>query len=124
MDNIFFPVRCFTCGKLIGQYQETYEQMINNGYTPAQAMDTLGINRECCRGNVLNPIQLAPNIQLNITEEDMFLAPEVVSTPPVASPSTLDTPEPMFQEATNADRWYDPEEFSADIDDYLLYEAR
>ena len=123
MDNVLFPVRCFTCNKVIGQYQDTYENMINDGYSPKEIMDSLGIKRECCRGNMLNPIQLPPNIQLDITEDDMFLKPQVVSRDTQVFKLSKDTKTPdQIQESDNADRWLDPSEFGDFIDN--IYSAR
>ncbi|MFH1393692.1 MAG: DNA-directed RNA polymerase subunit N [Candidatus Micrarchaeota archaeon] len=43
-----FPVRCFTCGNVIGQLYEQYKEMLNT--TSAEgALDSLGIHRYCCR---------------------------------------------------------------------------
>ncbi len=50
-----FPVRCYTCGKVIGQYQIFYEEQIKAGRTPKEIMDQLGVTRYCCRMNMLNP---------------------------------------------------------------------
>ncbi len=44
-----FPVRCFSCGAVIGHLYEKYLEMLKNGKTPKEALDTLGIERYCCR---------------------------------------------------------------------------
>jgi DNA-directed RNA polymerase subunit N len=43
-----FPVRCFTCGKVIGQYWEEYQQRIREE-PPGKVLDDLEIERYCCR---------------------------------------------------------------------------
>lgn len=43
-----FPVRCFTCGKLIGHLSEKYEQLIESKSFD-DALDELNIVRFCCR---------------------------------------------------------------------------
>jgi len=44
-----FPVRCFTCGKVIGHLWEEYKAKLEEGKTPKEALDELGIERYCCR---------------------------------------------------------------------------
>jgi len=43
------PVRCFTCGKAVGQYWEEYKKRTGKGEDPAKVMDDLGVDRYCCR---------------------------------------------------------------------------
>ncbi|MEM0331709.1 MAG: DNA-directed RNA polymerase subunit N [Archaeoglobaceae archaeon] len=44
-----FPVRCFSCGTVIGHLYEKYKELLKNGKTPKEALDELKINRYCCR---------------------------------------------------------------------------
>ena len=45
-----FPVRCFSCGAVIGHLYEEYKKKIEKeGKTPKEALDELGIERYCCR---------------------------------------------------------------------------
>ncbi len=45
-----FPVRCFSCGAVIGHLYEEYKRKIEEeGKTPKEALDELGIERYCCR---------------------------------------------------------------------------
>lgn len=43
------PVRCFTCGKVIGDSYELYAQRIEMGEKSNEILDSLGIERYCCR---------------------------------------------------------------------------
>jgi DNA-directed RNA polymerase subunit N len=43
------PVRCFTCGKVIGQAWEDFKRRSEEGEDPGKVMDKLGIRRYCCR---------------------------------------------------------------------------
>ncbi len=44
------PVRCFTCGNVIGEYWDEYEQRVReNGEDPEEVLDDLGVERHCCR---------------------------------------------------------------------------
>jgi len=42
-------IRCFTCAKLIADKWETYQELIKNGDTNAEALDKIGLKRYCCR---------------------------------------------------------------------------
>ena len=55
---MIIPVRCFTCGKVIGNKWETYLDLINSNMLECQALDELGLNRYCCRGMVLTHVDL------------------------------------------------------------------
>ena len=44
-----FPIRCFTCGALIGDKWEEYERRVEAGEDPGKVLDDLGIKRYCCR---------------------------------------------------------------------------
>lgn len=46
---MLFPVRCITCGKVIGQYHKQYLHMLNQGTSIKDALEKLKITRYCCR---------------------------------------------------------------------------
>jgi DNA-directed RNA polymerase subunit N len=44
------PVRCFTCGSVVGQHWEEFEDRAVEGEEDAGAvLDDLGVSRHCCR---------------------------------------------------------------------------
>lgn len=47
--KMLFPIRCITCGKVINQYYQVYLNLIENGKTIKEALDSLNITRYCCR---------------------------------------------------------------------------
>jgi len=49
VKSILFPVRCFSCGKVIGHLWEEYKKRVENGEDPAKVLDGLGVKRYCCR---------------------------------------------------------------------------
>ena len=55
---MIIPVRCFTCGKVIGNKWETYLDLINSNMLECQALDELGLNRYSCRRMVLTHVDL------------------------------------------------------------------
>ena len=46
---MLIPVRCFTCGKVIGGRYEEYKRQVEGGKPPKEVLDKLGIERYCCR---------------------------------------------------------------------------
>jgi len=68
-DIVIIPVRCFTCGKVIGdiyeEYKKRYEEYkkaLHIGEkpkeTPKQILDALGVDRYCCRRMILTHVDL------------------------------------------------------------------
>lgn len=51
------PVRCFTCGNLIADKFEDYQNKIRSGEDPAKVLDSLGMKRYCCRRMLLTSIE-------------------------------------------------------------------
>ena len=43
------PVRCFTCGNVISEHWEDYQQRVQQGEDSAAVLDDLGVERHCCR---------------------------------------------------------------------------
>ncbi len=46
---MIIPVRCFSCGKVIGAAYEEYKMRVKNGENPKEVLDSLGFKRYCCR---------------------------------------------------------------------------
>ncbi|MGM0591562.1 MAG: DNA-directed RNA polymerase subunit N [Halobacteriota archaeon] len=47
---MMIPVRCFTCGKVIGEHWEEYKARTIEGDEDAEVvLNDLGITRHCCR---------------------------------------------------------------------------
>jgi DNA-directed RNA polymerase subunit N len=43
------PVRCFTCGKVVGEHWEEYKARVAEGEDSSDVLDDLGLERACCR---------------------------------------------------------------------------
>ncbi|CAM9828490.1 unnamed protein product [Phaeothamnion confervicola] len=56
--TMIIPVRCFTCGKVIGNKWETYLSLLQADYGEGDALDELGLKRYCCRRMVLTHVDL------------------------------------------------------------------
>ena len=55
---MIIPVRCFTCGKVIGNKYETYLTLLASDKSEADALDELGLKRYCCRRMLLTHVDL------------------------------------------------------------------
>ena len=51
------PVRCFTCGNLVADKFEEYQNRAKSGEEPAKILDSLGIERYCCRRMLLTTVE-------------------------------------------------------------------
>jgi DNA-directed RNA polymerase I, II, and III subunit RPABC5 len=43
------PVRCFTCGYTIGKYESKYEELLEQGLSEQEAVETFNLKRYCCK---------------------------------------------------------------------------
>lgn len=43
------PVRCFSCGKPLGDKYEEFEKRVSEGEDPDEIFEDMGIERYCCR---------------------------------------------------------------------------
>jgi len=59
---MLIPVRCFTCGKVVASLYEEYKQRIERGETPKNAMDSLGLQRYCCRKMLITHVDLIDDV--------------------------------------------------------------
>jgi len=55
---MIIPVRCFTCGKVIGNKWDTYLDLLQADYSERDALDALGLHRYCCRRMVMCHVDL------------------------------------------------------------------
>ena len=55
---MIIPVRCFTCGKVIGNKYDKYLELLQSDYTEGDALDALNLKRYCCRRMVLTHVDL------------------------------------------------------------------
>ena len=56
------PVRCFSCGKPLGDKYEEFEQRIAEGEEPEEAFEKMGIERYCCRRMLLTSVDATDDI--------------------------------------------------------------
>ena len=59
---MLIPVRCITCGKLIADKFEDYRNKIKAGEDPTEILDSLGVERYCCRRMFLTTVETIQQI--------------------------------------------------------------
>jgi len=59
---MIIPVRCFSCGKPIGQFWEKFKAEVEKGKDPAKVLDELGVERYCCRQVFIGHVDLIDTI--------------------------------------------------------------
>lgn len=63
---MIFPVRCFTCNKVISQYWKEYSlRTTEKDEKPADVLDNLHIKRYCCRRMFLGHVEIIDRMILN-----------------------------------------------------------
>ena len=59
---MIIPVRCFTCGKPIGHLYAKYRERVTNGEPSKEVLDSLALDRYCCRRMILTHVELIDEI--------------------------------------------------------------
>jgi len=57
---MIIPIRCWSCGKPIAQLHEKFKELVASGKTHKEALDTLGLERYCCRVQFLGHTDTLP----------------------------------------------------------------
>ena len=59
---MIIPVRCFTCGKVVGSAYSEYAKRVKAGENPKDVLDDLGFERYCCRRMIVSHADLIGEI--------------------------------------------------------------
>ena len=59
---MMIPVRCFSCGKLIGDKWEDFARRVKGGENPGEVLDELGLTRYCCRRMFLSHTEIIDEV--------------------------------------------------------------
>lgn len=60
--QMIIPVRCFTCGKVVGDVWEEFARRVKAGENAGEVLDSLGIKRYCCRRMLLSHVEIIDEI--------------------------------------------------------------
>ena len=55
---MIIPIRCFTCGKVIGNKWYKYLDLLREQKDMAEIFEILGLNRYCCRRMLISHVDL------------------------------------------------------------------
>lgn len=56
------PVRCMTCGAVIGDIFEKYQAQVAAGKKAGAVLDELGVKRYCCRRMFLSHLDIVDEV--------------------------------------------------------------
>lgn len=60
---MLIPVRCFSCGKVVGHLWEDFDKRVNvNKEDGNKVLNELGVERYCCRGLFLGNVDLLKKV--------------------------------------------------------------
>jgi len=60
--EFIIPVRCFTCGAVIGDKWEEFSRRVKAGEDPGKVLDELGVKKYCCRRMLLSHVEVIDEI--------------------------------------------------------------
>lgn len=60
--KMIIPVRCFSCGKVIGHLYEKFVEELKTNQDPAEVLNKLGVKRYCCRRMLLSHVDLIDEV--------------------------------------------------------------
>ncbi|KAF8314991.1 hypothetical protein DL93DRAFT_2079639 [Clavulina sp. PMI_390] len=68
---MIIPIRCFSCGKVVGDKWDEYLKLLEEGTPDGDALTKLGLKRYCCRRMVLTHVDLIEKLlQYNPNEKN------------------------------------------------------
>jgi DNA-directed RNA polymerase subunit N len=59
---MMIPVRCFTCGRVVGSDWEQFQERTRRGENPKVVLDSLGVERYCCRRMIVGHVDLIDEV--------------------------------------------------------------
>lgn len=59
---MMIPVRCFTCGALIGDKFNSFQARVKSGEDPAKVFDEIGVKRYCCRRMLISSVDVIDQV--------------------------------------------------------------
>jgi DNA-directed RNA polymerase subunit N len=59
---MIIPIRCFSCGKVVGHLWEPFKERVSKGEDPKKVLDDLGLERYCCRQLFLGHVDLIKKV--------------------------------------------------------------
>ncbi|KAH7077948.1 8 kDa subunit-domain-containing protein [Paraphoma chrysanthemicola] len=64
------PIRCFSCGKVVGDLWEKYMELLTQEMEEGDALDAIGLQRYCCRRMILTHVDLIEKLLKYVPSEE------------------------------------------------------
>ena len=61
---MIIPIRCISCGELIGDKWEKYSEELSAGKDPKKILDDLKVDKYCCRSIITTHVDLIDEISI------------------------------------------------------------
>ena len=55
---MIIPIRCFSCGKVVGHLYAEFKERVEKGENPKKVLDDLGLTRFCCRALFVSHVDM------------------------------------------------------------------
>jgi DNA-directed RNA polymerase subunit N len=62
LQIMMVPIRCFTCGALVGDKWDDFVRRVKSGENPGEVLDDLGLKRYCCRRMLLSNVEVIDEV--------------------------------------------------------------
>jgi DNA-directed RNA polymerase subunit N len=59
---MMMPVRCFSCGSLVGDKWDEFARRVKQGEKPGDVLDDMGLKRYCCRRMLLGNVEIIDDV--------------------------------------------------------------
>jgi DNA-directed RNA polymerase subunit N len=59
---MIMPVRCFSCGKVLGGLYEEFKERTQKGEDAGKVLDELGLKKYCCRKMLLTHAEMVDEV--------------------------------------------------------------
>lgn len=59
---MMIPIRCFTCGMLVGDKFSTFQTRVKAGEEPGKVLDDLSLKRYCCRRMLISSVDVIDQV--------------------------------------------------------------
>ena len=59
---MLIPIRCWSCGRPLAHLWEEFELRVERGEDPKVVLNDLGVDRYCCRQQILGTVDLTETI--------------------------------------------------------------
>ena len=59
---MMIPIRCFTCGSVVGDKFEPFKEKVKAGEDPAKVLDDLGVKRYCFRRMLISSVDVIDQV--------------------------------------------------------------